>query len=89
MIIKLLFNLITGIIGIIPFEIPSFPSDVSTYLETFKGYIFEGIGFIKFFLPWSYIVLLLKIVLGILVAIELYKFVMWILRKIPMLGMKD
>ena len=89
MIIKLLFSLITGIIGIIPFEIPSFPIDVASYLETFKGYIFQGIGFIKFFLPWSYCVLLLKIVLGIIIALELYKFVMWILRKIPMLGMKE
>lgn len=89
MIVKLLFTLVTGIIGLIPFNIPSFPADVSTYLETFKGYIFQGIGFIKFFLPWSYIVLLLKIVLGIVIALELYKFVMWILRKIPMLNMKD
>lgn len=89
MIVKLLFTLVTGIIGIIPFEIPSFPADVATYLETFKGYIFQGIGFVKFFLPWSYIVVLLKIVLGIIVALELYKFIMWILRKIPMLGMKE
>lgn len=89
MIIKGLFTIITFLIGLIPFNIPSFPDDISSYLATFQGYIIDGIGFIKFFLPWSYVVVLLRILLAIIIALELYKFLMWVLRKIPMLGMKD
>lgn len=89
MIIKGLFTIVTFLINLIPFNIPSFPNDISSYLTTFQGYITEAIGFVKFFLPWSYVVTLLRILLAIIIALELYKFLMWILRKIPMFGMKD
>ena len=89
MIIKLLLNLIIKIISLVPFNIPNFPASVSTYLDTFKGYLQDGIGFIKFFLPWDYVILLLKIILSIVLALEIYKFVMWVVRKIPMLNVKD
>lgn len=89
MIIKLLFELVIGLINLIPFSIPSLPSDVNTYITTFNGYISSGVGMVKFFLPFEYCKILLEIILAIIVSIELYKFVMWILRKIPMLGMKE
>ena len=84
-----LLNLIIKIISLVPFNIPKFPESVSTYLDTFKSYLNDGIGFIKFFLPWEYVVLLLKIILSIVLALEIYKFVMWVVRKIPMLNVKD
>lgn len=89
MIIKLLFNLITGIILLIPFNIPQMPSGVSNLLTTYFGYLNSGVTLIGNFVHMDYLRTLVMAALGIEAAIDIYKFVMWVLRKIPMLNVKD
>mgnify|MGYP003291651022 CR=1 FL=1 len=43
---------------------------------------------IDMLLPWSIVKLCLPIVIAVSNADKIYKFLMWILRKIPMLGIK-
>lgn len=89
MIIKALLQLITGIIGLIPFSIPSLPENFTGFINQFKAIIQGGVNFVSSILPWTYIVTLLEIFLAIEVALHIYKFVMWVIRKIPMANIKD
>lgn len=89
MIIKGLLNMIIALINMIPLSIPKLPENIDTIMADFVGYINGGIAFLKSILPWNYLIVLLLIVIGIDAAMLIYKFVMWVIRKIPMLGIKD
>lgn len=89
MIIKALLELIMGLINLIPFSIPSLPDDFSNFIEQFKDIIQGGVNFVSTILPYDYLVVLLEIFIGIEVALCIYKFVMWVIRKIPMANIKD
>ncbi|MGN1358444.1 MAG: hypothetical protein ACI4WU_03645 [Bacilli bacterium] len=89
MIIKLLLELIMGLINLIPFNIPSLPDNFSSFIEQFKTIIQGGVNFVSTILPYDYIIVLLEIFLGIEAAFHVYKFVMWVIRKIPMANIKD
>ena len=88
-IIKALLSLITGLISMIPFSIPSLPSQVGDVFHTLLGYLNDGIGFLSNFVHMEYIGVLFGIFVGIEAALLVYKFVMWIIKKIPMLGVQD
>lgn len=89
MIIKLLFQLVTGIINLIPFSLPGLPDGVAAILDTFKIYLMSGMGMIKSYTHWNYLTTLLVIVIAMDGVFYGYKFVMWIIRKIPALSIKD
>lgn len=89
MIIKGLLELIIGLINLIPFSIPSLPEDFTNFMEQFKDIIQGGVNFVSTLLPYDYLVVLLEIFIGIELALCVYKFVMWVIRKIPMANIKD
>lgn len=89
MIIKGLLLLVTGLISIIPFSLPSLPSNVSSMLNTFLGYLNDGIGLLSNFVHIGYLKTLFLIFIGIESALLIYKFAMWVIKKIPMLNVKD
>lgn len=88
-IIKGLLSLISGIINLIPFNIPSLPDSVGTIFNTFLGYLNDGIGFVSNFCHMNYVAILFGIFITIEASLMIYKFVMWVIKKIPMLGIKD
>lgn len=89
MIIKALLELIMGLINLIPFSIPSLPDNFSSFIEQFKDILQGGVNFISTILPYDYLVVLLEIFIAIELALCVYKFVMWVIRKIPMANIKD
>ena len=90
MIIKLLLDLIYKVLSILtqPISIPSLPEQAVEYIETFFGYLESGAGIVASFTPYGYLLTLLGVVVGIDVGIKIYHLVMWILKKIPMLGVQ-
>lgn len=89
MIIKGLLNLIISIINLIPLSIPQLPENIDSIMSDFFSYINSAVVFFKTIMPWDYMVILLIIVIGVNTAMFIYKFVMWVIRKIPMLSIKD
>lgn len=88
MILKLLFNLVIGLINLIPFELPYFPDGITTVLDTMETYLLSGVGLLKAFTDWSYLITLFKLVITMELVFYGYKLVLWILKKIPMLGIE-
>lgn len=81
---KLVSLILSPLIKLIDF--PVVPDGLAAYIEKFLDYIKQGMGFISYFLPMS----LVKAIISFVIACELFMFgyrvVMWILKKIPMLG---
>lgn len=73
---KLLFNWL---------NIPSL-DDYNVDLSLIDTFLNSGKSLINMFLPWDIVRFGLPILIIVLNAEYIYHFVMWILRKIPMLG---
>lgn len=86
MIISGLLNLIKLLLTALlsPIHIPDLPQNVNTLLNQAVGYMVDGLGIFAAFTHFSYIMALLAIVLIIEGAMLLYKFIRWVLKKIPM-----
>lgn len=88
MIIELLLNILKNVLNLLlVFKIPSLPSEVTGYIDTLFGYLETGASILANYTPLSYLLVLFGIILAVDVAIQIYHFVMWIIRKIPLLGM--
>lgn len=88
MIIEGLMNLVYKLISIVltPINISSFPEGTDEAVTDFLDLLFNNSQtIIGLFIP-SIAFTLLLIVMGIEIAIHGYRFIMWVLRKIPMLG---
>lgn len=79
-----IFNLFSSLISGI--NIPSLPPDVDGFMSDCLEYMQNGIYILNNYMNLEYILVLFGIILVIDVAIHVYHFVMWILKKIPMLG---
>ena len=89
MIITALLNVIHFLLDkLLIFSIPKLPEQALDYIDTLFDYIVAGTGIVANYTPLSYLLTLFAIVISVDIALLLYKFVMWILRKIPMLGIE-
>lgn len=80
-IVKMLVQLLFGWISL-----PQVPSGITTVVDQVFGYMQAGAGVLWFFIPQDLVLLLLPLVIVVANFDHLYKLGMWILRKIPMLG---
>lgn len=90
MILKLLLDMLYGIFSVLtaPINIPDFPSESMAYLEQFFDYLAVGAGIFANYAPFTYVMILFGVIIAIDIGIKLYHFVMWVIKKIPMLGIK-
>ncbi len=82
--LNVLYNVFSALTSAI--SIPAMPADVATYLNNTLSYIKVGLQILAVYTPLSYLLTLFGIVVAIEVGIKIYHFVMWVLKKIPMLG---
>lgn len=78
-----LFSALTNSINI-----PEFPESVTDIFNQGFSYISDGLGIIRYFTHFNYLLVLLGIILTVNAAVHLYGFVMWVLRKIPFLSIE-
>lgn len=84
MIITALYNIFNLLLV---FEIPQLPASAMEYVTTLFDYLVVGAGLLNNYVPLGYLLVLFGVLLAVDAAILIYHFVMWIIRKIPMLGM--
>ena len=88
MIIEALMNVIYLVVQVltIPINIPNLPTEVHTYIDTIIEYIGTGIGILSNYCHLSYLLTLFAVVIAVDVGLWLYRLVMFVLKKIPMIS---
>ena len=79
--------LIDAILNILD-VLPDFPAELVTSVEEFFSLIFDNLSILGFFIPLPTIKILIPLVLLVINFEDIYAFIMWLLRKIPFLGIK-
>lgn len=85
-ILNALVALVKGVFGWISF--PAVSDDFYEALNVFIELLENGRSLINLFLPWELVRIGLPLVLFIMNFEHIYYFVVWILKKIPMLNIK-
>ena len=80
-----IFSLFESVFSVI--NIPGMPDGMSEQVVSFFSDTLNYAGsLISLFIPWSQVKVFFPILIVILSSEEIYHLVMWVLRKIPMLG---
>lgn len=90
MIVKLLFELIIGLLELLFgwVNFPDMPVAIVTALNTLLDAISSAMGFIWLIVPRELVLVGLPVILILENFDKLYSVIMWILRKIPFLGIQ-
>lgn len=68
--------------------LPDFPSELVAALNSFFDLIFDNMSLLGFFLPLTTVKILIPLMLVVINFEHIYAFIMWVIRKIPVLGIK-
>lgn len=85
-ILNLLKNLLFIVFGWI--DLPAFPEGLVNSINSFLDLIFNNLNLLGFFIRPTTLTLSIPILIILLNFEKLYKLTIWVLRKIPMLGIK-
>lgn len=69
-------------------NVPDFPMELTENIDSFLDLIFDNLRLLGFFIRPITLQITIPILIILLNFENLYKLTMWILRKIPMLGIK-
>lgn len=69
-------------------NIPNLPDTVLDAVYGFIDMIFDNLGIVGFFIRWETVVVAVPILIAVANLDKIYDGIMWIIRKIPMLGMQ-
>lgn len=93
MLIMGLARLVLGILNVLlVFQLPELPEEVTNVANSITGYISSGVGLVAAFVgsgTMNVLAVLLGLVLALNAAYAVYSLVFWVIRKIPMLNVKE
>lgn len=69
-----------------PIDIPNLPDKFYDVIDVVFGYMSDGIAVLSVYTHIEYLTLLFSIIIAVDVGMLLYRMIMWILRKIPLLS---
>lgn len=67
-------------------QIEHLPSDIQTVFATLTAYLIDGARVVCAYIHVPYITALLAFVIAMNAVLNGYRFLMWVLRKLPFLG---
>ena len=82
----LLFTLFSSLFSWV--QLPAFPEGLSSSINSFLDTVFGNLGVLGLFVRWDTVKIALPVVLVIINLDKVYSLVMWIIKKIPFLGVK-
>lgn len=90
MILEALLNIIKTLLETVFafINLPAFPEELTSSVETFLNLIFENLSLLGFFIRPLTLTVSIPILIILLNFEQVYKLVMWIVRKIPFLGIE-
>ena len=93
MIVKMLLNLLINILDVLwVVELPDFPAIITSGLNVATKYLVQGANMLGAFLGLANCQILwigLELIVALNVIYAGYSLVMWVLKKIPMLGIEE
>lgn len=89
MILESIMNIIYNIFDkLLIFHIPNLTDEVLGYFNQGFEYLIMGGSILANYTPLTYLLVLFGVVLALEIAVNLYHLIMWILKKIPFLGIE-
>ena len=90
MLIEGLLNVLYSVFSLLtaPINIPSLPDSVSSAIAGILDYFSLGWSILNNYFDMGYLAILFGLVIAVDLGLYLYYFVMWILKKIPVLGIE-
>ena len=82
----LLYNVFSALTSAI--NIPQLPDELHSFISDFMEYLQTGLQILAVYTHLQYLLTLIGVVVLIDAAMLIYHFVMWVLKKIPMLGIE-
>lgn len=70
------------------FDFPVVPENLTKLINQLFEYIRAGTGILNFFVPFSVIRPAIDVFLAVWAIEHAYQLVLWVLRKVPLLGIK-
>ena len=88
MIVNALIDMLYGLIDMLTsgLSIPGLPPEVMEIASQVTEYLVMGLKFIANYTHLDYLLVLFGLVAAVDAGILIYKFVMWVVKKIPMAG---
>lgn len=88
MIIEALMQVVYRLFAILTsnINIPPLPEGISDIMSEVLGYLETGMALLANYTDLGYLLVLFGVIIAVDVGVLLYKLVMWIIRKIPMVG---
>lgn len=69
--------------------LPDFPASVTSVIDQITVYLHDGAAFLMSLVYGDVVLALVSLLLAFYGVYEAYKFVMWVVKKIPMFGVSD
>lgn len=90
MLLSALLSLVNFLINLIPFNLPGFPDSFDSTITLVQGYLQGAISFIyAYVIDYNVVSTVFSIIIIWIGAKYSYRFLMWVIRKIPMINIKD
>lgn len=88
MILEAVFNLVSGLVKLVFgwINLPDLPGSITSVIDELFALISGSVGIIGIFVDLNMVKILLPVLLIVINFDEVWKFTMFILRKIPFLG---
>ena len=90
MIIEALLNLIKVLLNVVFgwINLPQFPETLTSSIDSFLSILFDNVSLLGFFIRPLTLTVAIPVLIILLNFERVYKFTMWIIKKIPFLGIK-
>ena len=69
-------------------SIPALPPEAQSIIDTTLEYMLSMVGIVGLFIDWDYVIILIPFLIAIINFERIWDFIMFILRKIPFLGIE-
>lgn len=86
--LQALSGILISILSLLP-DLPQLPDSILSGLNNFLDLIFNNSGLLGLFIPIPTIKVVVPLIIVIVNFDKIYKLVMWVLKKIPVFGVKD
>lgn len=83
-----LFDVIMDGLMLLLDALPTFPPDVVDVIDTVFGWLYSAVGMVDIFIPISIVRLLIPILIAVLNMDRIVKLIVFLIKKIPFLGME-
>lgn len=81
---KMLFDVIMVLLGVLPDMHPK----VIEAVDIVFGYMFDAVSLVALFIDFDMVKILIPLVIAVLNFDHIYTFVLWVIKKIPILDIK-